>query len=93
MTELTRDDVIAMAREAGVIQVIDDACMDRGQWIDELSQFAQLIAAKVRSDEREECEKVCEPIGDLLADTYGDAAECIRTSQECAAAIRARGNS
>ncbi|CAB4134730.1 hypothetical protein UFOVP274_53 [uncultured Caudovirales phage] len=63
---MTRDDIIRMAREAGVLSGYESELFQR---------FAVLVAAA----EREACAKVCD--GWTHAD--GD---------QCAAAIRARGN-
>ena len=63
---MTRDDIIRMAREAGVLSGYESELFQR---------FAALVAAA----EREACAKVCD--GWTHAD--GD---------QCAAAIRARGN-
>lgn len=49
-----------------------------------LEAFARLVGAKTR----EECAAECERLGPILADTYGISSECIRTAEECAAAIR-----
>ena len=83
---MTRDEIIRMAREAG-------AKTPRSIWpptlamsIDfkpeQLERFAALVAAA----EREACAKVC--------DEYDGSWYAYRKgAQECAAAIRARGNS
>ena len=82
---MDRDDIIRMAREAGLL-VIGTA--DGGNAVytwpygitDELVRFAGLVA----KHEREECAKVCEALRDE------DGYESWGT--DCAAAIRARGN-
>jgi len=50
------------------------------KWEQALTNFAKLVAAK----EREACAKVCESLFDLEDDTCDEA-------EQCAAAIRARG--
>lgn len=91
---MTRDDIIRMAREAGISQSHAEGMTDF------LERFAALVAAAERTRtwtqahwtdyersiaaaEREECAKVCE--------TY-DHADPLGVSTECAAAIRKRGN-
>ncbi len=54
-----------------------------GSW-EAIEAFADLI----RADEREACAKVCDTEWDGDSDTY----EYAEASNECAAAIRARGN-
>jgi len=72
---MTRDDIIRMARETGLINTnASIQCVER---------FANLVAAA----EREECAKVCEsvkPFGPQLALQKA-------TIEDCAAAIRERG--
>ena len=75
---MTRDDIIYMARTAGLQRIYGACADDVGEssyedWDYEIERFAELIAAA----EREACVKVC---GELLMAT------------ECAVAIRARGN-
>jgi hypothetical protein len=55
------------------------------QW---LHDFAHAVSAK----ERKECAKVCEETGKEMSLRYGDGAECLTTSNECAEAIRLRSN-
>ena len=70
--------IIEMAREADVY------CTTRRSTLDAM---LERFAALVRADEREECAKVCENIyeGD---EACGDWP----SPEQCAAAIRARGN-
>jgi len=65
---MTRDDIIRMAREAGIV-VTGEAV-----W-----KLCELVAAA----EREACAKVCDEV-------Y--RAGRVHGAQDCAAAIRARGN-
>ena len=84
---MTRDDVIRMAREAGVLSGYESELFQR---------FAALVAAAERAEcvksasmlanalvlaERENCAKVCDDME--RANLYG--------VKECAAAIRAKG--
>lgn len=86
---MTRDDIVRWASEAGATEMPHydyGARPDRFIMRHEvLERFAALIAAV----EREQCAQVCEM-------TYEGAFEgtrpCFDTAQECAAAIRARGN-
>lgn len=73
---MSRDDVIKMAREAGV-PYFDQ--YDRQLECEAIEHFAQLVAAH----EREECAKVC--------DEEAKEPECPERAAYCAAAIRARG--
>jgi hypothetical protein len=74
---MTRDDIIRMAREAG----LDDMNkFKRGQTIHPLEHFAELVA----EIEREACAKVCDDI-----DTEYNGEDVLATW--CAQAIRARG--
>jgi hypothetical protein len=78
---MNRDDIIRMAREAGL-------CDEEGRDSDSivitsyLEHFAKLVAAA----EREECAKVCE---NIATETYGMTN--LREYGECAEAIRERG--
>mgnify|MGYP006921408507 CR=1 FL=1 len=76
---MTRDDIIRMAREAGLLNC--DCCLpfweedDQENWKRFFVNFATLVAAA----EREACAKLCEEWG-----AWNNVA------QDCAAAIRAR---
>lgn len=74
---MNRDDIIRMAREAGISKPWDQEPV---KW-ETLERFASLVAAA----EREACAKVCEE--------YQDAVDRHRwpNGYECADAIRARG--
>jgi hypothetical protein len=76
---MTRDDIIRMAREAGLS---NDFGRFGYPYLPELERFAALVAAF----EREACAKLCE---DIATETYGMTN--LREYGECAAAIRARG--
>ena len=72
---MTRDDIIRMARQAGVfIDKFDIDVMSEVD-LDTLERFANLVAA----DEREECAALC------------SATACGRDAEAIEEAIRARG--
>ena len=73
---MNRDDIIRMAREAG-INVTEGNSFSDDMYISVLYRFANLVAAA----EREACAKVCEAEGERV-----DASWVI-----CAFAIRERG--
>ena len=75
---MTRDDIIRMAREAGIETAqIDIVC----RFAAVLDDFAALVAAQ----EREACAAVCD------ARYMGDNNREDMEARRCAAAIRARG--
>lgn len=84
---MNRDDVIKMAREAGM-EVherkgevrIGSAILTGADSTEQVERFAQLVAAQAAAEEREACADV--------ADDYGHVAH---VAQSIAAAIRARG--
>lgn len=45
------------------------------------------FAAKLIAAERERCARLCESMGPVLCERYGDGAECIATADACAAAL------
>jgi hypothetical protein len=76
---MTRDDIIRMAREAGIETAqIDIVC----RFAAVLDDFAALVAAQ----EREACAAVCD------ARYMGDNNREDMEARRCAAAIRARGH-
>jgi hypothetical protein len=80
---MTRDDIIRMAREAGLWPAVTDS------FLKELQEFAALVAAA----EREACSKTCEEYARKYAkDDVASKAQAWMMLQ-CAAAIRARGQS
>ena len=76
---MTRDDVIRLAREAGLQTDTSGVWVDDGYIENQLTRFAQAVAAI----EREACAKVCEAQEDDLREWD--------IQQQCANAIRARG--
>ena len=86
---MTHDDIIRMAREAGMERVVD-VHKDGTRTIelphpDLLKRFAALVAAA----EREACAKVCEEVERKATKQPPMVGQ---GCQACAAAIRARGN-
>ena len=80
---MTREDILRMAKEAGleVYAIAEPQQIDWSCLIDDLHEFAALVAAA----EREACAKLCEE-----KETYGDPVQC--WLDDCAASIRARGD-
>jgi hypothetical protein len=87
--DMTPEDIIRMAREAGLASIYS-ACDEPGvrcayeDWDEELERFAALVAAA----EREACAKLAET---TVCDTHLPTGVRIYGSK-AAAAIRARGN-
>jgi hypothetical protein len=81
---MTQDDIIRMAREAGL--VIDG----NNSGDDDLFAFANLVAARAAALERESCAKVCE--AGINNATDWDSSYWDQCCENRAAAIRARGN-
>lgn len=78
---MSRDDIIRMAREAGLIRT-GDGWTEPHRWgMTEIERFAALVAAA----EREECAKLCEE-----QPAYGSS-DAVAMKTDCAAAIRNRG--
>ena len=78
---MDRNEVIALAREAGFEQLGPDI----EDWVcftEEIERFAALVAAA----EREACAKVCDDLADASNLVYAGTA-----AMHCADAIRARG--
>ena len=76
---MTRDDIIRMAREAGFFHTGTEP-----QYFSCRTTSIERFAAIVAASEREACAKLCETLEPLCYDTAGYT--------DCAAAIRARGN-
>ena len=81
---MTQDEIVKMAREAGLVRT-GDKWVEPARWgVTELVHFANLVAAAAaaRAEENEACAKVCDGM-----DHNG-----VMIAADCAAAIRARGN-
>ena len=82
---MTQDEIIEMAREAGLIHILDEHAHEYGSGTfentpyPELEAFANLVAAKATAVEREACAKVCDEF------CYGSTKVLVER------AIRARG--
>ncbi len=84
MKERSDEELEHMARTAGLLDIIDDAYLARGDWLPEAREFAGLVAAETR----EECAKVCDGMAacDLveglesryMSRAYESAAQAIR---------------
>ena len=81
---MDREEIIRMAREAGFQVYGTDVWITDGWWLEELERFAALVAAH----EREACAKVC----DAVQKKNEDDGAWMWEARNCAAAIRARGN-
>ena len=72
---MTQDEIIEMAREVGLIHILDEHAHEYGNGTfentpyPELEAFANLVAAK----EREACAKVCEAQDEYGWQQYADA--------------------
>ncbi len=78
---MNREDIIRMAREAGLAYGSDEKPLNS------VTRFAALIAAH----EREACAKVCEGLGVHPAlNVFNGGPEWYKHGKDCAAAIRAR---
>jgi hypothetical protein len=91
---MTRDDIIRMAREAGM-DIDNEVAFSENDYdqdvnISDLQTFAALVAAASASVEREECAKVCEAHANIHRENrqfvYAAA------NDKCVYAIRARGD-
>jgi len=87
---MTREDIIRMAREAGIehLENVEEmrSPMSDGVWLEDLEHFAALVAAA----EREACAKLCESLPLEWEDQPNIAQTELATMMDCALAIRAR---
>ena len=82
---MTQDEIIDMARQAGIIAIHTEG---DGHWYQQfiaLEAFAKLVAEAAASKEREACAKVCD---ELDSNSYPYV---VVFPNKCAEAIRARG--
>ena len=81
---MTQDEIVKMAREAGLVRT-GDKWVEPARWgVTELVHFAALINAAARAEENEACAKVC----DVLAVHPEYASDITKVAAQ---AIRARG--
>lgn len=79
---MTREDIIKMAKEAGLLRASNGWTEPHRCGISEFERFAALVAAH----EREACAKACEERQEVFEKYYTKGLAAM-----CAAAIRARG--
>ena len=88
---MTREDIIHMAREAGLIYWTHNRWwMDAGEFGEEIERFAALIASRVAAEEREACAKVLDHMADEMVREM-EPSTAVAWVQSKAASIRARG--
>ena len=81
---MTQDEIVKMARGAGLVRTGDN-WVEPARWgVTELVHFANLVAAAARAEENEACAKVC----DVLAVHPEYASDITKVAAQ---AIRARG--
>ena len=84
MTTFTQDEIIEMAKEAGLSNPI---------WIENdyeiIETFASLVEAKATAKEREACALICDDHHEIWR--FGEGEYSASGPKDCAAAIRARG--
>ena len=86
--------VIEMAQEAGLRSAVllrlygktEALCESELEELEQIKKFAELV----RADEREACAKLCDDKHDTWR--FGDGEDSTSGPKDCAAAIRARGN-
>jgi hypothetical protein len=81
---MTQDEIIEMAREAGFEDFVrwsERYPHEVQRWIERMTAFTKLVAAKATASEREACAKVCDELQDIPA----------TEPRHCAEDIRARG--
>jgi PHP family Zn ribbon phosphoesterase len=81
---MTQDDIIEMARQAGLHLVGTEHNL---AYTEVIEAFAKLVEERTAVKEREACAKVCDTEWNGDSDTFEYAVAC----NECAEAIRARG--
>ena len=83
---MNREEIIRMAREAGLAYGSDEKPLNS------VTRFAALVAAAARAEENEACAKVCEGLGVHPAlNVFNGGPEWYKHGKDCAEAIRARG--
>lgn len=82
---LSREEIIRMARDAGVVPRLVETT---GTYFAHVETLANAAYAAGAAAEREQCAMVCDERALLSFDNSDEQCE----AQDCAAAIRARGN-
>jgi len=103
---MTRDDIIRLAKEAGLIHYHDSEGhwtgvtndnlieVEENRWDDKLVRILEPFAALVAVAERNQCAKVCDDLERKKWETITTGGELTGVSaRDCATAIRARGES
>jgi hypothetical protein len=85
---MTREDIIRMAREAGICMANSILLPAPNGQVEALEHFAALVAEA----EREACAKVCEQPSDEIQITDDISQRIYKDAFDCAEAIRARGS-
>lgn len=89
---MTRDDIIAMAREAGLIYWTHNRWWtDAGEFGEEIERFAALIASRAASEEREACAKVLDEMAEDM-EREMEPSTAIAYVRSKATAIRSRSS-
>ncbi len=70
MTTLTTEEIVEMAKESNLLDVIDSFHYETNIWVEEATAFAKLVDAKATEREREACAIACETNGRDLAGLY-----------------------
>lgn len=83
---MSRDEIIGLARQAGLGMMLEDETTSGPMWEYELQFFADLVAQR----EREACAKVCDQRKIVTPDWQMDQ-HYNQAASHCAQAIRLRG--
>ncbi|MFN3376342.1 MAG: hypothetical protein ACK40S_07310 [Burkholderiaceae bacterium] len=82
---MTRDEIIGMARQAGLGMMLEDETTSGPLWEPELERFAELVARH----EREACAALCDKVK-VITPEYQLDQHYNQASAHCARAIRGR---
>lgn len=83
---MSRDEIIALARQAGLGMMLEDETTSGPMWEDELHLFADLVAQR----EREACAVICDQRKIITPEWQMDQ-HYNQAASHCAQAIRLRG--
>lgn len=85
------DDVLRWARQSGLVDFRDEPSAPHvAEILSLLTEFAALVEAAARADEREQCAMVCDDLHHTWR--WDDEPDSASGPRDCAAAIRARGS-